>query len=366
MVVLCLVAILLPFITAIAISEGVKFQASISVEQGADIYVTLDNYGSNAPIPLEFIERFRRLEGVVRVVPRIVGRTYFANRLSAIVGVLPENLPPGLNFIEGRVFGKRGEVIIGKALSEEFDLRRGMMFSLSQNPYITFRVVGIFEPGTTTIWSSDMILMSFKDASDFFLMEGKATDILIYTRPGYAAKLAEKIQVDWAVNENSTDPPLRVQDKNLVKRYFLRGYNYKAGVFTALYTVAFALAIPSILVTSGFGLTERRREIGVLKATGWQTQEVLEMVALENLVISLTGAPLAILLSIVWLKVFNGAFIAQFFIAELGLFTRFPVPARFLPLPALLSFFFAVVLTMVGSLYSTWKTAIIPPAEAMR
>jgi len=153
-VVLCLVAILLPFITAIAISEGVKFQASISVDQGADIYVTLDNYGSNAPIPLEFVERFRRLEGVVKVVPRVVGRTYFANRLSAIVGILPENLPPDLDFIEGRVFGERGEVIIGKALSEEFDLRRGMMFSLSQNPYITFRVVGIFEPGTTTIWIS--------------------------------------------------------------------------------------------------------------------------------------------------------------------------------------------------------------------
>ncbi len=359
-------AILLPFISAIAISEGVKFQASISVDQGADIYVTLDNYGSNAPIPLEFVDRFRRLEGVTKVVPRVVGRTYFANRLSVIVGMLPENLPTELDFIEGRVFHKRGDVIIGKALSKEFDLHIGMMFSLAQNPHITFKVVGIFEAGSTTIWSSDMILMSFKDASDFFLMGGKATDILIYTRPGYDTKLAEKIQVDWAVNEKSTEPPLRVQDRDLVKRYFLRGYNYKAGVFTVLYTVAFALAIPSILVTSGFGLTERRREIGVLKATGWQTQEVLEMVALENLVISLTGAPLAILLSILWLKVFNGAFIAQFFIAELGLFTRFPVPARFLPLPAILSFLFAVLLTMVGSLYSTWKTAIIPPAEAMR
>ena len=359
-------AILVPFITAIAISEGVKFQASISVDQGADIYVALDNYGSNAPIPLEFVERFRKIEGVIKVVPRVVGRTYFANRLSAIVGILPENLPPELDFIEGRVFQKSGEVIIGKALSEEFNLGIRMLFTLSQNPFIVFRVVGIFEPGTTTIWSSDMIMMSFKDASEFFLMDGKATDILIYTRPGYASKLAERIQEDWMVNEKSTDPPLRVQDKGLVKRYFLRGYNYRAGVFTALYMVAFALAIPAILVTSGFGLTERRREIGVLKATGWQTQEVLEMVALENLVISLTGAPLAVLLSILWLKIFNGSFIAQFFIAELGLFTRFPVPARFLPLPAILCFFFAIILTMVGSLYSTWRTAIITPGEAMR
>jgi ABC-type lipoprotein release transport system permease subunit len=365
-VILCLVAILLPFITAMAISEGVKFQAFISVDHGADIYVTKDNYGSNAPISLKFIDRLKILEGVLKVVPRVVGRTYFANRLVVITGIVPENIPPNLTIIKGKLFQKRGEVIIGKGLSEEFNLGAGMIFSLTQNPYITFRVAGVFDADLQNIWSSDMILMSFNDASSFFLMEGMATDILLYTRPGYAKKLAEKIQLDWAVSEKSSDPPLRVQDKSLVKRYFSRGYNYRAGVFTALYMVAFALAIPAILVTSGFGLTERRREIGVLKATGWQTQDVLEMVGFENLLISLTGAPLAILLSILWLKVFNGAFIAQFFIAELGLFSRFPVPSQFLPMPAILGFVFAIILTMVGALYSTWKTSIIPPAEAMR
>ncbi len=167
-------------------------------------------------------------------------------------------------------------------------------------------------------------------------------------------------------SRDSSEPPLRVQDKSLVKRYFQRGFNYKAGVFTALFTVAFALAIPALLVISGFGQTERKKEIGVLKATGWQTQEVMEMATLENLIIAFTSAPLAILSAMVWMKWFNGAFIAQFFIAEIGLMAPFPVPSRFLPLPSLLAFLFAIVLTMVGSLYPTWKTATVPPAEAMR
>jgi ABC-type lipoprotein release transport system permease subunit len=67
-----------------------------------------------------------------------------------------------------------------------------------------------------------------------------------------------------------------------------------------------------------------------------------------------------------WLKLFNGAFIAQFFIAEIGVMAPFPVPSRFLPLPCLFAFVFAVILTMVGSLYSTWKVATVPPVEAMR
>lgn len=364
--ILCLIAVLFPFITALSISEGIKFQSLISVEEGADIYVTSDYFGSNAPVSLEYLEHFGKMDGVIKVVPRVVGRTYFANRLATIVGILPENIPKSIHLAEGRMFKEKGEVVVGKGLAKEFILQIGLRFSLSANPSKLFRVVGFFD-AEASIWSANLILMSFEDALEFFRMEGKATDILIYTRPGYATILAAKIQEEAGPsNPNRSGPPLRVQDKTLVKRYFQRGFNYKAGVFTALYTVAFALAIPALLIVSGFGQTERRKEIGILKATGWQTQEVMEMVALENFIMSLTSAPLAILMAMVWLKWFNGAFIAQFFIAEIGLMAPFPVPSRFIPLPCLFAFIFAVILTMVGSLYSTWRTATVPPVEAMR
>jgi len=364
--ILCLIAVLFPFISAISISEGIKFQSLISVEEGADIYVTSDHYGSNAPISLRYLQQFQEMEGVTKVFPRIVGRTYFVNRLATIVGILPENIPKSIHLAQGGMFHERGEVVIGKGLAKEFRLQLGVRFSLSVNPSKLFRVSGIFD-SSATIWSANLILMSFEDASEFFKMEGKATDILIYTRPGYAPFLAKEIQEKMGVsNPDQLEPPLRVQDKPLVRRYFQRGFNYKAGVFTALYIVAFALAIPALLIVSGFGQTERRKEIGVIKATGWQTQEVMEMVALENFIISLTSAPLAILFAMVWLKWFNGAFIAQFFIAEIGLMAPFSVPSRFLLLPCFLAFLFAIVLTMIGSLYSTWRTATVPPVEAMR
>ncbi len=364
--ILCLIAVLFPFISAVSISEGIKFQSQISVEEGADIYVTSDHYGSNAPISLDYLQRFQKMDGVVKVFPRVVGRAYFANRLATIVGILPENIPPSIHLAQGRMFREKGEVIVGEGLAREFHLQLGVGLSLSINSSKLLKVAGIFD-AESTIWSSNLILMTFEDASEFFRMKGRATDILIYTRSGYAPILAKEIQekIDTS-NPGSFEPPLRVQDKSLVRRYFQRGFNYRAGVFTALYTIAFALAIPALLVVSGFGQTERKKELGVLKATGWQTQEVMEMVALENLVISLTSALLAILLAMAWLKAFNGAFIAQFFIAEIGLMAPFPVPSRFLPLPCLFAFLFAIVLTMVGSLYSTWKTATVPPAEAIR
>src|SRR3989304_5368188 len=108
------------------------------------------------------------------------------------------------------------------------------------------------------------------------------------------------------------------------------------------------------------------KEIGIMKATGWNTLEVLEVISFEQLLISLLGATIAILLSILWVKGFNGAFIAQFFVAAITMLPKFTLPARFLPLPCILSFFFAFILTMVGSVYSSWRASTESPVVSMK
>jgi ABC-type antimicrobial peptide transport system permease subunit len=140
----------------------------------------------------------------------------------------------------------------------------------------------------------------------------------------------------------------------------------KGGVFAILYSVAFAVAIPALLLISGFGFSHKKREIGILKATGWQTQEILEMVILENVILALTAAPVSLILSFIWIRVLNAPFIGQVFISEIGNVAPFPIPSRFMPVPFMLSFFFALVLTLTGSIYSTWKAAVVSPAEAMK
>ena len=75
---------------------------------------------------------------------------------------------------------------------------------------------------------------------------------------------------------------------------FRRGFSRRAGVFASLYLVAFALAIPAIAVAAGFGFSDRRREIGLYRAAGWQTTDVLEMVSFENLILAVAGASAAL------------------------------------------------------------------------
>ncbi|MDQ1274413.1 MAG: putative transport system permease protein, partial [Planctomycetota bacterium] len=220
-------------------------------------------------------------------------------------------------------------------------------------------VVGFFS-SDASIWGSSMIFMSFKDAGELFGKQDVATDIQIHSLPGHNSEIATDLY-DILQSE-----PYRLQDKHMIELYFKKGFMLKEGIFSALYIVAFALGVPAILVASGFGLSERKKEIGIMKATGWQTLEVLELISIEQLLISLLGATIAIVLSILWIKGFNGAFIAQFFIAEVTMLPKFTMPARFLPLPCLLSFFFAFLLTMVSSIYSSWRASTVSPVMSMQ
>ncbi len=363
-VILCLIALITPFVTAIAICEGVKSQYTTTLNQAGHVYVTRDNYGSNAPIELEMIERLKEIQGVTKVVPRVIGRTYVKGKVLAILGIDPEHMPSSIRLFRGRAPGGDGDVIIGWEAAKYLKLKIGSKFSIKRGPGQVFQIVGLFK-SPCNIRNVDLLMMNYEDASVLFGIRGMATDLSVYTRPGYAQivdvilRLSEK-------EEESGKPVLRVQTRELIDRYSRRGFNIKAGVFSGLYCLVLALGIPSIGVLSGFGLSERRREIGVMKALGWQTQEILEMTAFENLALSIMAAPFIIIAALLWIHIFNGALIAKFFIASLDIIIPFQAPSKVFPIPAMLGLMMAVILAMVGSIYSTWKTATVPPSEAMK
>ncbi|HMC66259.1 MAG TPA: ABC transporter permease [Gemmataceae bacterium] len=110
----------------------------------------------------------------------------------------------------------------------------------------------------------------------------------------------------------------------------------------------------------------RRREIGILKATGWQTDEVLLRSLVESFSLSLVAASVSILLAYAWLKWFNGYWIAGVFLAGVDAAPTFRVPFLLAPVPVLLAFVVSFAVVMSGTLYSSWRAATVAPMEAMR
>ena len=72
------------------------------------------------------------------------------------------------------------------------------------------------------------------------------------------------------------------------------------------------------------------------------------------------------MLAWLWLKPLNGYGIAGLFLAGVDAAPAFTVPSRLTPVPALLAFLLSFVIVGVGTVYSTWRAATVPPREAMR
>ncbi len=374
-VVTCLVAICGPYVAGIAISEGIRADAEISVREGPDLYLTLDQFGRNGPVPLKYLDALRRSPSITAVVPRIVGRADALiavpeagtadSELVVILGLEPKRsgAPPFFQPDAVPRPSRSGEVVIGAALAGHLGLRPGDPIALKVGDVtMPFRVSAVL-PGNATIWSAQLVSMTLDDAGKLFALPGYASDFLIYCRPGPGN--IQAVRQDTL--EILGDLPYRLQTRSgEVAGYVDKGFRHQQGVFTVLFLVAFAVGIPALLVASGLGLSDRRREIGICKAVGWQTTDVMLMMTFEQVLLSMIAACVTVLAAYVWVRLLNGVVVAQFFISELGAVAPFQVPARFTPAAAGLALLLCLSITLVGGLLTTWRAATRLPSESIR
>jgi ABC-type lipoprotein release transport system permease subunit len=83
-------------------------------------------------------------------------------------------------------------------------------------------------------------------------------------------------------------------------------------------------------------------------------------------VLSLLGACLALVLAWIWLARLNAYGIVVLFITGVDPWPDFTVPYRLTPVPLLLGFVISLVIVLTGTVFSSWRAAIVPPRDAMR
>lgn len=368
---LALLAVLTPLLTGLAIARGVEQQADLSIRFGADVYVAGEQFGRGVPLPLGMIPAIQQLDGVTAVVPRIVGVVVLGTdrEEAVLVGLPAEHLPATITCIAGRPYraGPLHELIVGTELARRLHLDVGALippFYRSEHGERLCQVVGLFKADVSH-WQARLILTSFDSAAAIFNHSGLATDLLVSCRPGYQAAVSAAIR-RLSTPAGQGNVRWRVTTRDELQALVPGGLLHREGAFVLHLLPAVAVGIGIVLVTSGFGLAERRREVGILKAIGWQTDEVLLRGLVESLLLSLAGAALGVLLAFVWLAFFNGYVIAALLLPGAGTAPGFQIPYRLTPVPALVGLILSFLLIETGTLYSTWRAATAAPREAMR
>ncbi len=385
------IAVLVPYLVGTGLAEGLRQEALIAIGVGVpeakglvpDLYVAANRFGRRVPIPVSLGDPIRKFDGVTEVVPRIVGRiTVGTDRVEAVLVGLPREALQRLGssvhrlsrVVDGKLPGSRRgeapELVIGSSLARELNLQVGTVIPpihRSGGGEKTPRITGIFE-SDVSLWQSRMILTTFESAGEIFDQGGLATDLLVYCRAGQPEPIRLRIlgSLSGSSRESTTSLQLSVTSRSDLESLIPAGLGHREGVFNLLFVAAFGIGILVIVVTSGFGRPERRREIGILKATGWQTDEILLRSLVESLLLGLASAALSILLAWIWLNGFDGYWIAGIFLAGVETTPTITVPFVLSWQQAALAVLIACLLVTTGSAYSTWRTAVTSPAEAMR
>ena len=331
-------------------TESLRKEAGIILQQSPELILQRIVAGRHALIPADYLDKIGRIRGVTETKARLWGYLYDPAVKANYTMMVAEDR--GLS---------AAEVVLGAGIARTRGIGPGdyISFRSHDGKPLSFQVKEIMDQDSELV-STDLVLMSENAYRSFFgVPDGYYTDIVLSVRNNREVrKIAEKL----ALKLPDSRPILREE----ILRTYDSIFNWREGiVFVLLAGAVLAFVIFAWDKASGLS-AEEKREIGILKAVGWETADVLRMKFWEGAIISLTAFVLGYLAA--YLHVFYGS--ASLFEPVLkGWAVLYPVfqPVPFIDgLQLATLFFFSVFPYIVATIIPIWRASITDPDAVMR
>ncbi len=241
-----------------------------------------------------------------------------------------------MRIVEGRAPMANDEVILDEREMRGENRKIGDTINLfGGKPY---RIVGVFSPP-----SGARIKMSLSAMQEVLEAPNKCTYILVKIKDGEdAEKVAARINEALPGNKINLTRDLLIDAQDRVP-----GLNKFLQVLVGL--GAFASSI-FVLLSMYTTVTERRYEIGVLKALGASKSFIISAIESEALFVGIAGVLLGLLVSL----------LASIFIQK-----KFELAVEFSLGWVMTAIVIAAAGSLIGAFYPAWKASRIDPVEVM-
>lgn len=319
--------------------------------------------GRLVPMPLSFLDSLKNIRGVKRVVPRIWGYNFDSPTGAVFTVMGSDSLIKGLEMVESNYSGKLDDnsALVGTGFLELRGLQKDESITLLDNrgEINSFQIVGVFK-ASSDLLTRDLIVLSPNSAGKVLGLEaGQVTDVgLEIYNPLEVDNIGRKIDRRFFGIRVVTLQQLRATYETL--------FSWRGGIFV----YGAILSIFAFLILAGeraAGLSkEERKELGILKAVGWQISDVLWMKFWEGALISLTATLSGILLAYLHVFWLDAPLLKPFLIGWSVLYPAYRLPAVVEPGSILLIFALSVIPYLAATLVPAWRGAITDPAEIMQ
>ena len=354
------------------LSESVRATGDALLEDAPLLTVQRLVAGRPALLDHEDAEALRALWSVRAVHERVWGYLYqpALEGNVVVIGVDPDasaTLAEEFGFTDGTPLGDE-EILVGSTLAATLGLRAGDRLALvgptGDGPGETAGVqvlrVRAVLPAETAVSHGDTVLASMPVARALLgLEEGACVDLAIDVFPpeeanSVAARAIEAI------------PGARTLLRDALTRRRALTFEARAGLLSA---VLLPLLLSFLVLTwdrlSGMGEDERR-EIGILKAVGWSTSDVLVCRLLESALIAGLGAALGLVLGYLHVFVLGAPGLSEAYFGWSNLRPAMALVPTLDPQVLVLSFTLVVLPFVAVSIVPAWRAATLDPDRAMR
>ncbi|UCF58273.1 MAG: ABC transporter permease [Candidatus Bathyarchaeota archaeon] len=348
----------------ITVTPG-SFMGPAQGEQGANI--------GAATLTLRDIDRIERIFGVALATPVISNTVEIQisgySDAVTVVGIIPEEYTQtmqSLEVAEGRFLrGSDGtSTVLGATVAHPQHLEDPItslgdrvtldIMGEEGEETVTFRVTGILEGvgGGMLFGSADtQIFVTFTTAQRIFHTGNTIDQILI---------IAESVEYVEQIVEETQDElgeDVMVLSSELITDMVGSVMTMMEAILGGIAAISLVVAGISVINTMTISVMERTREIGVMKALGAKSRDVLTMFLTESLLTGLMGGVIG--------AVF-GVFLGQ--IASTILAFTMDVPLTSVPSLEVITIgiVFAVITGTFSGLYPSRKASKLAPVEALR
>ena len=338
----------------------------------------------------EVLKEVEEVKGVVAAAPFIFNQVMLSSEAN-VFGVVLEGIDPDrvgrvtelthnlkvgrLNDLKEAEEGNLPGIILGVELAKHLSVSindaiqvispLGTMTPMGMLPKMRrFRVTGIFNSGMYE-FDNTMAYISIESAQKFFGMGDRVTGIEVKTNDIYRVKEIGK-EIRRKLGFPFWTKDWMEMNRNLFSALKLE----KIAMFIILILIVLVAAF-NIISTLIMVVMEKNKDIAILKSMGAPSKGILKIFTIEGLVISFVGTTLGTIMGLgiaLNLETVTG-FIENLFgfkILPSDVYYIDKLPSQVNPLDVGLIVVTAILISLLATLYPSWRASRLDPAEALR
>lgn len=269
----------------------------------------------------------------------------------------PDPKAPATSEHPGIVLGKELSLRLGAFVGDNVNVVSpvGPVSAIGMVPKIrVFTVVAVFESGMFE-YDSSLAYIGLEESQKFFNMNHTVTGIEVKVDEIFqAAEIARDI-------ERALGFPYWARDWMQLNRNLFSALKLEKTMMFLLLVLITLVASFNIVSTLTMIVTEKQREIAILKAMGATRQAIMRIFMLNGLIIGLTGTVIGIPLGYAFLWL-----IENYWTFDQTVYYISHIPVHVQAVDVVLVSVSAILISFAATLYPSYQAAKLDPAAALR